>query len=177
MKTVVLLILAVGAVTGLTLAATSAWGQDGVTPPAPPAIGSKLPAIELETLAGKKLGLDKLAGKPFLLVFFTTYSPECGAQMPLLQEIYAANRESGLAVIAISCDQGGRAVVESFRDHHKMTFQVALFSLDAIQKLGVKMVPTLLAVDARGILRQRHDGYTDATGLRKTVAALLANKQ
>lgn len=161
----------------LTLAAASTRGQDGAGTPTPPAIGSKLPAIGLETLAGKKLSLDKLGAKPFILAFFTTYSPECGAQMPLLQEVYDANRDSGLQIILISCDQGGRAVVESFRDHHKVSFQVALFSLEAIQKLGVKMVPTLLAVDAGGILRQRHNGYTDATGLRKTVAALLTNKR
>lgn len=158
----------------MSMAGTPTRSQDGAGAPSAPAIGSKLPALELDTLSGKKVSLEKLAGKPVLLVFFATYSPECSAQMPVLQEIYEANKSNGLQLVAISCDQGGRAVVESFRDHHKVSFQVALFSLEAIQKLGVKMVPTLLAVDTKGILRQRHDGFTDSAGLRKTVASVLA---
>ncbi len=134
------------------------------------AAGGKLPKFELETLAGGKTGSAALEGKKTVVVFFTTFSDECKEELPLLA---ALAKDRSVALLAISCDQGGKGLVETFAGSLKLErSSVAMFTLECVQGFGVELVPTTFLVGADGKVAARLDGFADKAALEKAFAKL-----
>ncbi len=74
----------------------------------------ELPAIRLFRFDGKTIDLSSLRGKPILLNFWATWCAACRTELPILDRLYEDRRESGLHVIAVSEDRGGRETLERF---------------------------------------------------------------
>ena len=139
-------------------------------------VGDALPEkIELTAIDGKtKIGRDALAGGPALVVFFATYDEPCAEELPLIRDLAAKHPK--LKVLAIACDQGGTAIVESFRDRHKLKFPIAMYTLDVIEAFGVEKVPTLFFVDSAGKVASRHDGFVEPAPLAKAAEKAISAK-
>lgn len=57
---------------------------------APLAVGKPAPAIELETLAGKKFSLTQFKGKPVFVNFFASWCQPCKLELPFIVKQYPA---------------------------------------------------------------------------------------
>src|SRR5450755_480474 len=57
---------------------------------APLGVGKPAPAIDLETLAGKKFSLAQFKGKPVYVNFFASWCQPCKLELPFIVKQYPA---------------------------------------------------------------------------------------
>jgi thiol-disulfide isomerase/thioredoxin len=73
-----------------------------------------VPSIRLTRLDGSTRDLTTLRGKVVLLNFWATWCAACRTELPILDRLQATMADTGLQVIAVSVDRGGRKVVEPY---------------------------------------------------------------
>jgi peroxiredoxin len=95
---------------------------------------SELKPIKGAIIAGDFIAQD-MHGKPVrfstfgtkkvvLLNFWATWCPPCRKEMPAMEQLYQANKDRGLIVVAVSQDQAPLAAVRSFAEELKLSFPV-----------------------------------------------------
>ena len=128
---------------------------------------------------GNTVRLSDHIGKRVVLIdFWSTYCQPCLAQFPHLNRIYAANKDKGFVVLAISMD-GPETVAEvpSFAKRNGMTFPVVLDEDSSIASIynPKKSAPLSVLISKSGQLSRVHEGYNsgDEVTLEKHVRELL----
>src|SRR6202158_2810586 len=83
--------------------------------------GTPAPDFALNSAPDKKLRLSELRGRPVILVFYPAdWSPVCGDQVALYNEILPEFREYGAAILGISVD--GAWCHAAFAQDRKLRF-------------------------------------------------------
>mgnify|MGYP003700672623 CR=1 FL=1 len=72
------------------------------------------PSTAFQTLSGATVSLADFRGKVVLVNFWATWCAPCVREMPNLERLHQALVGEGLAVLAVSNDRGGSAVVNPF---------------------------------------------------------------
>src|SRR5262245_36394920 len=67
--------------------------------------GQDAPAIELETLDGKKVTLAELKGRPVILSYFASWCPPCRAEVKSLVKLHERYAARGLAIVGAAADR------------------------------------------------------------------------
>ena len=140
-------------------------------------VGTAAPAFALKDLDGKEVSLTDYRGKVVLIDFWATWCPPCLEELPHIQRIHAAYRDSGLVVLAISTDRDKDAV-RPFVEKYGYTFPV-LFADEKVQAAyGVRSIPTVYLIDQQGKVRFHHVGYSPGSEktLERQVERLLKNE-
>ncbi|HEY9548271.1 MAG TPA: TlpA disulfide reductase family protein [Kiloniellaceae bacterium] len=110
------------------------------------------PSVAFETLDGTAASLSDFRGRVVLVNFWATWCAPCVAEMPALERLHQALADEGLAVLAISQDRDGAAVVNPFLA--RIDLQHLPVYLDAKGVLGrafaLKGLPTTFLVDREG---------------------------
>ncbi len=175
-------LLAAGATLLATAAARKVLAQDGgdghvamrpfseivrATPP------EALPDVHFTTLDGAPRRLADFAGKPVVLNVWATWCIPCVAELPELDRLAAAN--PGLAVLAVSVDRGGAAIVKPFLAAHGIAHLTPLLDhrQDGTTALKVVAYPTTLLIGPEGRLRGRLEGPAAWAGGAPAIAALM----
>ena len=132
--------------------------------------GVPFPPLALRDARGKPL--DPVEGEALYAVFKTT-CPTCEFTWPFLDRIRKAS-PSGLRILAISQDDPGKTA--AFNQRLGVALETA-YDLDpwtASDELGVTNVPTLLRVNAKGVVEETIVGFDRARmeALSKRAAAL-----
>jgi thiol-disulfide isomerase/thioredoxin len=131
--------------------------------PGPPQIGDRAPSLPYGLEPVGSSGLPELSGRPHLLFFWATWCLPCKKAVPELLA-YAANE--GISVLAIS-DEDPQTVAEHLEKHGQDFFDEV--AVDPLRKSfitwGVSGTPTIVLVDAEGIIRHRQTGYQADEGL------------
>ncbi|MGH7128932.1 MAG: TlpA family protein disulfide reductase, partial [Planctomycetaceae bacterium] len=130
------------------------------------------PKLALEDLDGQAIDLADFRGQVVLIDFWATNCAPCLAELPALKQLHSEHRDRGFAVIGISLDEE-RAVVEEFRETHKIPWRLALSNQDenaTQERYRVRTIPATFLVDRAGRVR-----YVDLHGedLREAVERLL----
>jgi thiol-disulfide isomerase/thioredoxin len=147
----------------------AAWRDSLVDHPAP--------AWSLTGLDGKKHSLKDYRGKLVILDFWYRGCPWCIRAMPRLNELAQKYQGKPVVVIGMNVDKDtadARFVVEKLR-----------LGYTNVQARGedknyrVQGFPTLYVIDAKGMIREIHVGYSPDLGVRltATVERLLAEKK
>jgi len=69
------------------------------------AVGSPAPAFQLPATPDQRLGLDELRGRPVILAFYPAdWSPVCGDQLGLYNQLLPEFHRSGAQLVGISVD-------------------------------------------------------------------------
>ncbi|MDD5561914.1 MAG: TlpA disulfide reductase family protein [Candidatus Omnitrophica bacterium] len=106
--------------------------------------------IILNDLESKPVNLSKLAGKPSILFFWTTWCPYCRTELKSLDKMYSQMGKEGLAVFAVNV--GEPAVkVERFLKDHALSIRVLLDrDGQAAENYEILGIPTYIFINKEG---------------------------
>ena len=179
-----MIVLGVGLVL-LGSAALMMWPRSNVTADSPAYSGASLtvpvevdykaPALTLSDLDGEQHSLADYHGQVVLVNLWATWCPPCKAEMPTLNEYFAAHQADGFVTIAIN-DGDPADAVESFVQEYDLSFPVWLDpAYEATERaFKVRNLPSSFVIDRDGNIRLRWVGEIDRAALEKYVTPLIA---
>jgi peroxiredoxin len=127
--------------------------------PDPIGRGSVAPAFTLPSVpAGEPASLEALRGQVVLLNFWATWCKPCEEEMPAMQRLHDALAPEGLALIAVSTDEG-REEVEAFARQHALRFPI-LWDGDrrVSEAYQAYRFPETLLIGRDGVVVERYIG-------------------
>jgi thiol-disulfide isomerase/thioredoxin len=147
--------------------------------PAPPPESARseavLPEIELAGLDGAAIRLGDAKGRVVLVNFWATWCAPCREEIPDFNDLYAAYRDQGFEIVAISMDDEGEEVVRPFVDENGMRYPVAIGTDDVAEAFGgVVGFPTTFLVDRQGKVVDSWVGVIPRRILEEKLQALIA---
>ena len=111
------------------------------------------PAVELAGLDGQPWRLGAARGQPVLLNFWATWCEPCRAEMPALQQLAGAHRDTGMQVLAVNYRETEGAV-RRFLEKTGLELPVLLDREGAAAKsFDVRIFPSTIGIDRRGQAR------------------------
>ncbi len=129
--------------------------------------------FSLQDMSGKTVKLSDYKGKVVLLEFWATWCPPCRASVPGLEKLHNAYKDKGLVVLAVSMDQGGWDVVQSFVAEYGITYTVLKGTDEVSEKYQVRNIPMLLVLNKEGKISKRYMGFGNDDDLEKDIKAYL----
>ena len=132
-----------------------------------------LPAVTFRTLDGAAVALSSYAGRVVVLNFWATWCVPCVAELPELDRLAAGG---GLAVLAVSADRAGSAVVRPFAASHGIAHATLLLDQgsDGVHALNIAGFPTTLIIGPEGKLRGTLEGPAAWSAAGPAILALAA---
>jgi thiol-disulfide isomerase/thioredoxin len=120
-----------------------------------PREGFLAPDFTLDTLNGTQVTLFDLRGKVVVINLWTSWCPPCRAEMPAIENVYQANREQGLEVLAVnSTYQDNEANAAAFVQELGLTFPVLLDRDGSVSnRYQLRALPTTYFIDRQGVIR------------------------
>jgi peroxiredoxin len=137
---------------------TSAFGGSGAA-----LVGKPAPAFEGATISGETFRSADWRGKVLLVNFWATWCGPCRMEIPDLVALHERYRARGFAVVGLSTDEQGMAVVRPFAAENRINYPVLLTppGLNAAFG-GVPALPATFLVDRRGTIVFAHEGLASA---------------
>jgi peroxiredoxin len=122
------------------------------------------PEFALKDVNGTTVRLSDYRGKVVLLNFWATWCGPCKIEVPWFIEFEQANKDRGFAVIGVSMDEEGWAVVKPFLAEMNINYRTLLGN-DSIAQLygGVDSLPTSFLIDRDGRVASSHLGLTSGS--------------
>ena len=135
--------------------------------------GKPAPALEArEWLGPKPVTLASLKGRPVLLFFWAHWCPDCKAMVPILTSLMKTYGPKGLALVGPTRYYGYTAGAEGvppplekpYIDEVRRRYYATLAAMPAplananFITYGASSTPTIVLVDAQGIVRWYHPG-------------------
>ncbi|KYH42335.1 MAG: cytochrome C biogenesis protein [Candidatus Bathyarchaeota archaeon B63] len=134
------------------------------------------PDFTLTDLEGNVFRLSDFRGRVVLLEFMATWCGACRASMPSLKEIWTRYSRQ-IVLISISVDPASDTedVLIEWTRHYGAGWIHARDTSDprVTQLYGIKVIPTYILIDKRGIIRYRYEGLTSKETLSERIAELL----
>jgi thiol-disulfide isomerase/thioredoxin len=152
-----------GVIAAATLAAIAVVPAPNSGPPAPRIIGAiqyfsllrnprPVPEAAFTDAKGARLDLSAFRGKVVLVNFWATWCLPCRREMPSLDRLEKRLGGARFAVVALSGDRTGNAVVKPFFDEIRLK-NLAIYldrGGDAQRAFGVVQLPTSILIDRQG---------------------------
>lgn len=114
--------------------------------------------VRLTDLDGRDVRLADFAGKPVWVVFWATWCPPCQQETPTIRDVFEANRDAGLIVVAVDVQEDADTV-RRYAQTYGLGYQIGLDTYAAIMKTyGVFGLPTHYFIDRQGVIRDRYFG-------------------
>ena len=120
-------------------------------------IGKSLVDFRFEDMLGNTLQKKELTGKVIVINFWYTSCSPCISEMPLLNELVAAHKDTNVVFIAPALDDKER--ITKFLQKHSFNYQIVPEQEKFADKLKVEYFPAHIVADKKGIIRQVEVGY------------------
>jgi len=131
------------------------------------------PDFRISDLEGKTHTLNDYRGKILLVNFWATWCPPCRAEIPDFVEVYAAEKDKGLAILGISVDDLPASELLNFVRRYKINYPVALATSEIINQFQPgEFIPTTIFIDKNGRIRHKHVGLLNKKTLLKYLELL-----
>lgn len=134
-----------------------------------------LPAgnFTLRNLKGKKVSLSEFRGKTVVLSFWATWCLPCKAELPVIQKIYAQDRDKNVVVLTV--DDESRVTIRDFLKKHHYDFMALVDHKRALFKeFAVHFIPAVFVINDEGIIVRHIVGWH---GPQPILAAVKAGEQ
>lgn len=131
------------------------------------------PAFAANTLDGKSLSLDSLAGKVVLVDFWATWCGPCREALPHLASIVKKFNGQPLVVISISLDSDDAKWKEFVGKNQMSWVQVRdkANKSSVADLFNVHAIPSTFTIDADGVIEDQHVGDASLEGKLKKLLA------
>jgi peroxiredoxin len=145
------------------------------------AIGDRPPPLAGEggaivDLDGAAADLTALEGRPVWVVFWATWCPPCQQETPDLQRAWDANRDTGLAMIAVNVQESDE-VARQYADTYGLTYRIALDpTAGAFRAWGVFGLPTHYFIGRDGTIRDRWFGPLSLDQMQQRIDVIAADR-
>jgi thiol-disulfide isomerase/thioredoxin len=161
---------------GLTAAIVLVAVSHAALPPGP---GRALPDVQIPAPGNTKIDLKQYRGKPLILALISAGCPHCVKTIEIMTQVNKEMKGRGLQMIAAAADSGDAAGVSSFVARYRPGFPVGYIDPPIFMKLANigkdvrPTVPTMLFVDAKGMIRVQYFGdHPDMTNPEPTIRRL-----
>jgi peroxiredoxin len=132
------------------------------------------PDFALPDAEGNEIKLSDLKGKVVLLNFWATWCGPCKIEMPWFVEFQRDYKDKGFAVVAVSLDEEGWAVVKPFAEDLKLNFPVVVGDDELADKFGgIAALPTTFIIDKEGKITAKHTGLVSKSDYKDEIESLL----
>jgi peroxiredoxin len=133
------------------------------------------PALGYTLLDGRRSDLAALRGHVVLVNFWTTDCAPCVQEMPQFVDTWRQFSPQGFETLAVAMSYDPPALVSNFAQARALPFGVVIDNTGEIAaRLGdVRLTPTSLLIDKRGVIVRRWVGATDFVALRAQISRLL----
>ena len=136
----------------------------------PNIVGVAFPEITLHALDGSLFSPTSLRGHPVLIDMWATWCGPCLTQMPSLDRIFKATKNTGLVVLSVDQDKNPKDAADYL---HRMNFTWANYHADG---KGLDLVnegiPFYVLIDADGKIVYAHSGIDNEQGLENAIKSL-----
>jgi cytochrome c-type biogenesis protein len=141
------------------------------------AAGRPAPAVTVTDVAGHRLSLRQLRGRPIVVNFWATWCVPCRQELPLFAAAAQAHQAQGLAVVPIDYEESPGAVTQFWR---ALGLDLTPY-LDpngaAARAFGVGLqvtgLPATVLVDRQGVTTSMIPGQVDPTLFATRLGAIL----
>ncbi len=152
-------------------------------------VGDEAPTFFVRDLTEKNFFLsDTLKlGRPIVLSFFATWCGPCRVEMPVLDTLSQSYSDINFYLVDVSGLTQGKskmkedpAKVKIMVESLGVTLQVLMDKYGKVaEKYGVKSLPRLVVIDAKGTVHYIHDGYApgDEKKLKEVLDKLTVAKK
>lgn len=135
---------------------------------------TQAPNFKLPSLAKGDFELQKLRGKPVLLVFWASWCGPCVAEVPHLNALAGKHRSDGLIVLGVNADAESRSDIARFQRERKPAYPLLIdASGKASNAYGVTSLPTLVWVAPDGRIGATLEGLAGESELQQKTAFIL----
>ena len=128
----------------------------------------------LRDLKGEVVSLEELRGQPVWLSFFATWCPPCQEETPVLRDTYAAYRDDGLELVAVSVQETTAADVADYAERYSLPYTIGFDATGAVfdtyQGFGL---PTHVFIDREGVIQHLRYGPVDREVAAEIIEPLL----
>ncbi|HEU4758834.1 MAG TPA: redoxin domain-containing protein [Dehalococcoidia bacterium] len=139
-----------------------------------PHVGREAPDFEVRGLDGQTYHLSDFRGRPVWLTFWATWCPPCRAENPDIQEVYEANSDRGLVILALSIGESTETV-RGYVQRTGLTYTIGLDQSTAVAaRYRIVGIPTHFFVDADGIIRDWRIGSMSKKTMEKKVEGIMS---
>lgn len=97
------LLLTTGALLGTPMLVPVAHAQNAAAPL--PAVGAAYPLVAVPLLGGGRFEPAQAEGRALVLYWWASWCPFCAQQSPEMQKLWAAHKDRGLQMLALSIDK------------------------------------------------------------------------
>jgi peroxiredoxin len=151
-------------------------GSPSGTPlPPAPQVGHLAPNVTLLDLSGHPIDVASLRGKVVILNFWYVACEPCRYEMPLLERVYHADQDRGLAVIGLNMADDAPTIT-TYVERLGVDYPVLRDQNQrAVLAYQITSTPISFVIDRQGVIRARLVGaITDTAKLNAALAPLLA---
>jgi len=142
-----------------------AHGAQAVASSPEPSENPPAPDFKLaDVMNGGKITLSSYKGKWVFLNFWATWCGPCVVEMPMMNNLYHHLKKEGLAMVAVSVDEGegSSPMIKQFVSKLKLDFTILHDPSNSVMReYGIRSIPRTFFVDPEGNIQAAAEGVRE----------------
>ncbi len=135
------------------------------------------PEFALQDSSGNPVRLKDYRGKVVLLDFWATWCHGCKQEIPWFSAFEKAYQAKGFAVIGVSMDEGGWAVLKPFLAENHVPYRMLLGDEATFKRYGIESLPDTFLIDRQGKIAAAYKAVlVDKDDVEANIKAVLSQR-